>query len=84
MTSLILVNIGSSNAFTPDSTKPLADPMLIYSQLNPHEQTPIRFELKYNLFLLKEFLWTFLPHNIVHTWTNIDLSLIWSHDIHQE
>ena len=56
MTSLILVIIGSSNALTPDSTKPLADPMLIYSQPNPHEQTPIRFESKYNPFLLKEFL----------------------------
>ena len=51
MVSLVIVSIGSGDGLVPLGTKPLPDPMLIFCELNPKEQTLMKFESKYTTFL---------------------------------
>ena len=44
------VNIVSCNGLLPEGTKPLPEPMLTCGQLDPEEQTSVKFESKDNYF----------------------------------
>ena len=47
-------------------TKPLPEPVLIYCQLDPWQQTPVTFKLKYKLFVLIRYIWKHQLENIVY------------------
>ena len=46
MASEILVNSDLDNGFVPNGTKPIAEAMLTYHQLDPCEQISMNSELK--------------------------------------
>ena len=47
-------------------TKPLSKPMLGYSQLNPEEQTSMKFQSKYKTFHSRKWIWKYHLRNGGH------------------
>ena len=61
--SINRIIIGSGNGFSQFGAKPLPQPMLIYCQSNPYEQTLVRFESKYNNFHSRKWIWKYHQRN---------------------
>ena len=53
MASDILVKIGPDSGYHWFSAKPLPETMLTECHFDPKEQTPVNFDSKYNIFLVK-------------------------------
>ena len=79
----VLVQIMACHIF---GTKPLSEPMLGYCQLNPKEQTSVKFQSKSRTFHSQKCIWKYRMQNGGHfvrgTWIKTDVGVGHHHSNH--